>query len=66
MNKSIRILEDKLIEDLNAAADVEIEVKRLILSNILNQVTKQADNAIILELSEAQDAESIHENRLGE
>lgn len=66
MNKTIRSLEDKLIEDLNAATDVEIEVKRLILSNILNQVTKQADNAIILELSEAQDAESIHENRLGE
>lgn len=52
MNKDIRSLEDKLIEDLNAATTVEIEVKRLILTNLLDLVKKQADEIIIHELSE--------------
>lgn len=52
MNKSIRALEDRLIEDLNAAADVDIEVKRLILTNLLNLVKPQADAAILAEMSE--------------
>lgn len=65
MNRSIRALEDRLIEDLNAAADVEIEVKRLIVTNILNLIKEKADAAILAEISEAQNAESISKDRLG-
>lgn len=52
MNKPIRALEDKLIEDLNAAKDVEIEAKRLILTNLLNLVKVQADATILAEMNE--------------
>ena len=53
MNKEIRELEDKIINTINEA-NVEIEVKRLILTNVLNMVKNQADEIIILEMREAQ------------
>lgn len=57
MNLAIRALGDKLIDDLNAAADVPLEAKRLILTDILSLVTKRADEAIINELK-ASEAEN--------
>lgn len=51
MNRKIREFEDVIIELLNAA-DLEIEIKRLVLSNVLNLVTKQADAAIMAEMNE--------------
>ena len=52
MNKEIRALEDQILNDLNAAADVPMEAKRLILTDVLNIVTKAADEIILQELSE--------------
>ena len=52
MNQPIRALEDKILTALNEAADVEIEVKRLILTNVLNMVKLKADETIILEMKE--------------
>ena len=48
INRDIRELEDNIIALLNAS-DVPIEAKRLIVSNIYNLVTKEADKAIIFE-----------------
>lgn len=50
-NYKIRDLEDKLIDTLNAS-DVAIEVKRLIVQNLLNMVTKQADAKITMEIQD--------------
>lgn len=61
MNKTIRELEDKIINTLNEA-NVEIEVKRLILTNVLNMVKNKADEIIILEMREAQNEQSVSEN----
>lgn len=61
MNKEIRELEDKIINTLNEA-NVEIEVKRLILTNVLNMVKNKADEIIILEMREAQNEQSVSEN----
>lgn len=61
MNKEIRELEDKIINNLNEA-NVEIEVKRLILTNVLNMVKNKADEIIILEMREAQNEQSVSEN----
>ena len=64
MNLKIRRLEDELVEILNAS-DVEIEVKRLILTDLLNLVELQSNKVILKELSqpiteygEMKDAES--------
>lgn len=48
-NYKIRDLEDKMIDTLNSS-DVAIEVKRLIVQNLLNMVTKQADARITMEI----------------
>ena len=48
-NYKIRDLEDKMIDILNSS-DVAIEVKRLIVQNLLNMVTKQADARITMEI----------------
>ncbi len=61
MNKEIRELEDKIINTLNEA-NVEIEVKRLILTNVLNMVKNKADEIIILEMREVQNEQSVSEN----
>ena len=50
-NYKIRDLEDKMIDTLNAS-DVAIEVKRLIIQNLLNMVTKQADVRITMEIQD--------------
>ena len=50
-NYKIRDLEDKMIDTLNSS-DVSIEVKRLIVQNLLNMVTKQADAKITMEIQE--------------
>lgn len=53
MNKDIRSLEDTLFQILNDSP-VEMEVKRLILTNLLDKATKQADAIILQELQEEQ------------
>lgn len=50
-NYKIRNLEDKLIDILNSS-DVAIEAKRLIVQNLLNMVTKQADVRITMEIQD--------------
>lgn len=51
MNKRIRELEDRIIATLNES-DVPIEVKRLIISNVLNLVMKESDKVIAYEIQE--------------
>lgn len=48
-NYKVRELEDKLIDIINAS-DVLPEVKRLIVQNLLNLITKQADAKITMEI----------------
>ena len=50
-NYKVRELEDKLIDIINAS-DVMPEVKRLIVQNLLNLITKQADATITMEIQE--------------
>ena len=50
-NYKVRELEDKLIDTINAS-DVMPEVKRLIVQNLLNLITKQADAKITMEIQE--------------
>lgn len=50
-NYKVRELEDKLIDTINAS-DVLPEVKRLIVQNLLNLITKQADSKITMEIQE--------------
>jgi len=50
-NYKIRDLEDKMIDTLNSS-DVAIEAKRLIVQNLLNMVTKQADARITMEIQD--------------
>lgn len=50
MNKKIRELEDNIIAILNES-DVQIEVKRLIIADVLNLVTKESDKMIVYELN---------------
>lgn len=49
MNTKMRALEDDIISLLNGS-DVPIEAKRLILTDILNLVTKKADEIISQEI----------------
>ena len=58
MNLKIRTLEDGIIELVNNS-DLPTEVKRLILSDVLNLVIKQADKEVIAEV--ANNAESASE-----
>ena len=51
MNYKIRDLEDNVISLMNAS-DVPIEAKRLIIQNVLNLITKQADKVIVEEIQE--------------
>lgn len=55
-NREIRELEDNIIALLNAS-DVPIEVKRLIVSNVYNLVTKEADKTIVAESQQKQKEE---------
>ena len=51
MNYKMRDLEDRVISLLNGS-DVPIEAKRLIIQNVLNLITKQADKVIMEEMKE--------------
>lgn len=51
MNYKMRDLEDCVISLLNGS-DVPIEAKRLIIQNVLNLITKQADKVILEEMKE--------------
>lgn len=48
-NTNIRKLEDEIIEILNQS-DVPMEAKRLVISDVLHIVTKEADKEITNEL----------------
>ena len=63
MNTSIRLLEETLLNELNAS-NLPIEVKRLILSDLLTMTTRQADITIKEEL--ANNAESTSKRELAE
>lgn len=49
VNTKIRMLEDQIVAALNGS-DVPIEAKRLILADLLNIVTKKADEIIAQEI----------------
>ena len=57
-NASIRKLEDKIIFTLNDEPNVPMEVKRLILRDVLRMVEDQANAEILVETKEAENAES--------
>lgn len=63
MDIAIRTLEDTLLNELNASF-IPIEVKRLILSDLLTMTTRQADLKIKEEL--ANNAKSTSECELAE
>ena len=63
MLQDIRIFEDTIINLVNAT-DLNIEIKRLVLSDVLNLVTREADKQIAKEIRE--NAESAHECQLAE
>ena len=63
MLQDIRIFEDTLIDLVNAT-DLNIEIKRLVLTDVLNIVTREADKQIAKEIRE--NAESAHECQLAE
>lgn len=50
-NYRIREFEDKIIDVFNAS-DLQIEIKRLVAQNVLNLLTKKADETITREISE--------------
>lgn len=63
MLQDIRTFEDLLIDLINAT-DLNIEIKRLVLTDVLNLVTREADKQIAKEIRE--NAESAHECQLAE
>lgn len=52
-NFRIRDFEDKVINLFNSS-DLQIEIKRLVAQNVLNLLTKKADELILQELREGQ------------
>lgn len=50
-NYKIRQFEDKVIDTFNAS-DLQIEIKRLVAQNVLNLLTKKADETITKEIQE--------------
>lgn len=50
-NFRIRDFEDKVIELFNSS-DLQIEIKRLVAQNVLNLLTKKADETITREIQE--------------
>ena len=56
MNAGIREFEDKVIEVFNSY-NVPIEVKRLVAQNLLNIITKKADEVILKEIREGKQEE---------
>ena len=56
MNAAIREFEDKVI-DLFNSYNVPIEVKRLVAQNVLNAITKKADEMIMQEIRDGKQEE---------
>lgn len=50
INFKTRSLEDRIIELLNNETEVPMETKRLIVADVLQLVTKQADKEIAMEV----------------
>lgn len=50
-NFKIRDFEDKVINLFNSS-DLQIEIKRLVAQNVLNLITKKADEIISAEIKE--------------
>ena len=50
-NYKIRQFEDSVIDMFNKS-DLQIEIKRLVAQNVLNLLTKKADETITREISE--------------
>jgi len=66
MDKDIRELKLKLAQTLNES-EIPIEVKRLVLSEIIREVESLADRVIAEQISKGeQNAESVCENQLAE
>ena len=66
MNRQIRAFEDAVI-DLFNASDLEPEIKRLVAQNVLNLITKKADERILTELTELKKEEQkdgLHKNNM--
>lgn len=57
-NAKVRKLEDKIIFALNDEPEVPMEVKRLILRDVLRMVEDQANAEILVETKEAENAKS--------
>lgn len=55
-NREIRAFEDAVI-DLFNASDLEPEIKRLVAQNVLNMITKKADEVILQEIREGKQEE---------
>ena len=56
MNAGIREFEDKVI-DLFNTYNLPIEVKRLVAQNVLNVITKKADEVILREIRDGKQEE---------
>lgn len=56
MNAAIREFEDKVIELYNQY-NLPIEVKRLVAQNVLNMITKKADEVILQEIRDGKQEE---------
>lgn len=57
--REIRKLEEDIVDILNAST-VNVETKRLIVETIMYKLAQQADNIILAEIREAENAESTH------
>lgn len=58
MNREIRKLEEDIVDILNAST-VNVETKRLIVETIMYKLAQQADNIILAEMKESENAESL-------
>ena len=67
-NYRIRLYQDNIIDITNQFSDVPLEVRRLVLESVMHLVERESDKAIVTEREnmEANDAESILEDKLGE
>ena len=57
MNRTIRALEDAIINMLNVT-DLPIEVKRLVIADIYHTVLKEADTNFINEIAASEETEN--------
>ena len=62
-NYKIRQFEDSVIDMFNKS-DLQIEIKRLVAQNVLNLLTKKADETITKEIQEMKDKTSVFLNSI--